>query len=209
MIEIDYPEEEHREATSGQTTLLQVLEKKILSGPYQTELKTSIFETYDENFRIESLGARSCPQMDKKKTGKEGETTGVARLRSKRRVSPYIAAMNEIYRWLISEQRGDGCLHECGWVQRKTNRAYRIDRRNPEHVRRLSCVPSTPLSFSLSLPPFHNPLRDRLTERERNSSSTRRGVRARADATCSLVPPIRVETLHSYPPVRRPSDRRA
>lgn len=45
MIEIDYPEEEHREATSGQTTLLQVLEKKILSGPYQTELKTSIFET--------------------------------------------------------------------------------------------------------------------------------------------------------------------
>lgn len=30
MIEIDYPEEEHREATSGQTTLLQVLEKKIL-----------------------------------------------------------------------------------------------------------------------------------------------------------------------------------
>lgn len=166
MIEIDYPEEEHREATSGQTTLLQVLEKKILSRPYQTELKTSIFETYDENFRIESLGARSCPQMDKKKTGKEGETSGVARLRSKRRVSPYIAAMNEIYRWLISEQRGDGCLHECGWVQRKTNRAYRIDRRNPEHVRRLSCVPSTPLSFSLSLPPFHNPLRDRLTERE-------------------------------------------
>lgn len=24
-----------------------------------------------------------------------------------------------------------------GWVQRKTNKAYRIDRRNPEHVRSL------------------------------------------------------------------------
>lgn len=73
MIEIDYPEEEHREATSGQTTLLQVLEKKIFSQRYQTELKTSIFETYDENFRIESLGARSCPQIRGLKQKENGE----------------------------------------------------------------------------------------------------------------------------------------
>lgn len=31
------------------------------------------------------------------------------------------------------------------WVQRKTNKAYRIDRRNPEHVRSLSCC--IPLSW--------------------------------------------------------------
>lgn len=66
----------------------------------------------------------------------------------------HTAAMNEIYRWLISEQRGDGCLHECGWVQRKTNRAYRIDRRNPEHVRRLSSAAvHASLPLSLPLPP--------------------------------------------------------
>lgn len=31
------------------------------------------------------------------------------------------------------------CVWTCGrrWVQRKTNKAYRIDRRNPEHVRSL------------------------------------------------------------------------
>jgi len=29
-------------------------------------------------------------------------------------------------------------VRECGRVQRKTNKAYRIDRRNPEHVRSLS-----------------------------------------------------------------------
>ena len=115
----------------------------------------------------------------------------------------HTAAMNEIYRWLISEQRGDGCLHECGWVQRKTNRAYRIDRRNPEHVRRLS---SAAVHASLSLSPS-SCLSPSETDRERNSSSTVcvPGLTLRA---LSRPTYIRVETLHSYPPVRRPSDRR-
>ena len=116
----------------------------------------------------------------------------------------HTAAMNEIYRWLISEQRGDGCLHECGWVQRKTNRAYRIDRRNPEHVRRLSSAAvHASLSLSLFLPLA---LGDRQRETE-NSSSTVcvPGLTLRA---LSRPIYIRVETLHSYPPVRRPSDRR-
>jgi len=71
--------------------------------------------------------------------------------------------MNEIYRGLISERRertrvrarvytrvcARGCVSAGGRVQRKTNKAYRIDRRNPEHVR--SLAPSLSLSLSLSL----------------------------------------------------------
>lgn len=62
--------------------------------------------------------------------------------------------------------------------------------------------PSTPLSLPLlsSLSPSE-------TDRERNSSSTVcvPGLTLRA---LSRPTYIRVETLHSYPPVRRPSDRR-